>query len=48
MTSVAAPAVAVAAAGRAPARAWIAFTTILTLAVFLQAVTAGRILAEHR
>jgi hypothetical protein len=31
-------------AGRATTRAWIAFTTILTLAVFFQAVTAGRIL----
>ena len=34
-----------AAAGRATTRAWIAFSTILTLVVFFQAVTAGRILA---
>ena len=31
------------AAGRAPARPWIVFTTVLMWAVFLQAVTAGRI-----
>jgi hypothetical protein len=31
-------------AGRAPARTWRVFTTALTSAVFLQAVTAGRIL----
>jgi hypothetical protein len=31
-------------ASRAPARTWRAFTTALTSAVFLQAVTAGRIL----
>jgi hypothetical protein len=38
------PAVAAApAAGRAPARAWIVFSTVLMWAVFLQAVTAGRI-----
>ena len=30
--------------GRAPARAWMVFTAVLTWAVFLQAVTAGRIL----
>src|SRR5262245_37335839 len=36
------------AAGRATARAWIAFTATLTLAVFLQAVTAGRILAGDK
>jgi len=30
--------------GRASSRAWITFTRVLTLAVFLQAVTAGRIL----
>jgi hypothetical protein len=28
---------------RGPARAWVIFTTVLTWAVFLQAVTAGRI-----
>ena len=39
------PAVPVAASGRAPARAWIVFTSVLTLAVFAQAVTAGRLLA---
>ncbi len=31
-------------AGRAPARTWTVFATVLTWAVFLQAVTAGRIL----
>ena len=31
-------------AGRAPARTWMVFTTVLTWAVFLQAVTTGRIL----
>ncbi len=31
-------------AGRSPARTWMVFTTGLTWAVFLQAVTAGRIL----
>lgn len=31
-------------AGGAPARTWMVFTTVLTWAVFLQAVTAGRIL----
>jgi hypothetical protein len=36
--------VAPAATGRGQARAWTAFTTVLTLAVFFQAVTAGRIL----
>jgi hypothetical protein len=36
--------VAPATAGRASARAWAAFTTVLTSAVFLKAVTAGRIL----
>jgi hypothetical protein len=44
MSSPPQPAGPVTAAGRAPAGAWIAFTTILTWAVFLQAVTAGRIL----
>jgi hypothetical protein len=43
MSTAAEPAVPVApVAGRA--RAWSAFTTVLTWAVFLQAVTAGRIL----
>jgi hypothetical protein len=32
------------AVDRAPARAWVLFTTVLMWAVFLQAVTAGRIL----
>jgi hypothetical protein len=31
-------------AGRAPARTWTVFTAVLTWAVFLQAVTAGRVL----
>lgn len=45
MSTAAAPVPPVAPpAGRAPARAWMVFTTVLTLAVFLQAVTAGRIL----
>ena len=34
-----------AAGGPRPARAWIVFTTVLMWAVFLQAVTAGRILS---
>ena len=38
------PAVPVAPLGRSAARAWVAYTTILTMAVFLQAVTAGRLL----
>ena len=37
-------AMTVAAVSHAPARSRIAFTTILTFAVFLRAVTAGRIL----
>lgn len=46
MSAAAEPAVAAApAAGRAPARAWIVFTTVLMWVVFLQAVTAGRIFA---
>jgi hypothetical protein len=45
MSAAAEPAapVAAAAADHAPARAWTAFTMVLTWAVFLQAVTAGRI-----
>lgn len=46
MSTAAAPIPPVAPpAGRAPARTWSVFTTVLTWAVFLQAVTAGRILA---
>ena len=46
MSTAAAPAPPVAPpAGRAPARTWVVFTTVLTWAVFLQAVTAGRILS---
>ena len=41
MSTIAEPVVP---ADRAPARAWAMFTTVLTWAVFLQAVTAGRIL----
>ncbi len=45
MSTAAAPVPPVAPpAGRAPARTWVVFTTVLTWAVFLQAVTAGRIL----
>jgi hypothetical protein len=38
------PGAGVATVGRSPARGWIAFTTIITVGVFFQAVTAGRIL----
>lgn len=41
MSTIAEPAVP---ADRAPARTWAMFTTVLTWAVFLQAVTAGRVL----
>ncbi len=45
MSTAAAPVPPVAPpAGHSPARAWMVFTTVLTWAVFLQAVTAGRIL----
>jgi hypothetical protein len=45
MSTAAAPVPPVATpVGRAPARAWMVFTAVLTWAVFLQAVTAGRIL----
>jgi hypothetical protein len=45
MTTAAAPVPVAPPAGRAPARTWMVFTTVLTWAVLLQAVTAGRILA---
>jgi cytochrome bd-type quinol oxidase subunit 2 len=38
------PAVPPVGANASPARAWVVFTAVLTLAVFFQAVTAGRIL----
>lgn len=44
MSTAAEPTVPAVLADRAPARAWAVFTTVLTWAVFLQAVTAGRIL----
>ena len=44
MSTAAEPTVPAVLADRAPARAWAMFTTVLTWAVFLQAVTAGRIL----
>jgi hypothetical protein len=47
MSAAAGPAVPVASAesgDRVPARAWVVFTTVLTWAVLLQAITAGRIL----
>jgi hypothetical protein len=45
MSTAAAPVPPIAPpAGPAPARTWTVFTSVLTLAVFLQAVTAGRIL----
>ena len=44
MSTATEPAVPAEPVNRAPARAWAMFTTVLTWAVFLQAVTAGRIL----
>jgi hypothetical protein len=44
MSTAAQPAVPAVPVDRAPARAWAMFTTVLMGAVFLQAVTAGRIL----
>jgi hypothetical protein len=44
MSTTAEPAVPAEPVDRSPARAWAMFTTVLTWAVFLQAVTAGRIL----
>jgi hypothetical protein len=46
MSAAAEPVVPAEAAGnRQQARPWVVFTTVLTWAVFLQAVTAGRILS---
>jgi hypothetical protein len=48
MSSAAEPAAAVAPpGGRAPARTWIVFTAVLTWALFLQAITAGRVLTGN-
>jgi hypothetical protein len=44
MSTAAGPAAPAESVDRRPARAWATFTTVLTWAVFLQAVTAGRIL----
>ena len=44
MSTAAGPAVPAEPVAGAPARAWALFTTVLTWAVVLQAVTAGRIL----